>query len=61
MFVKPADGLVIPDPDRYDTLPAEGRDVPASDFWLRRLRDDDVMAAEPPVEVQPAEPAHEGA
>ena len=43
MFVKPADGLVIPDLDRNDALPAEGRDVPASDFWLRRLRDGDVV------------------
>jgi hypothetical protein len=43
MFVKPANGLVIPDPDRHDALPADGRDVPASDFWLRRLRDGDVV------------------
>jgi hypothetical protein len=52
MFVKPAEGMVIPDPDRNDALPAEGRDVPMSDFWLRRLRDGDVLHAEP---------AHEGA
>lgn len=52
MFVKPAAGMVIPDPDRNDVLPAEGRDVPSSDFWMRRLRDGDVVTAEP---------AHEGA
>lgn len=62
MFVKPAAGLVIPDPDRHDVLPAEGRDVPSSDFWLRRLRDGDVVDAEaPPAEVPHAEPAHEAA
>lgn len=55
MFIKPAEGMVIPDPDRHDNLPAAGRDVPASDFWMRRLRDGDVMTAE-----MPAEPAHEG-
>jgi hypothetical protein len=48
MYVKPAPGLVIPDPDRFDTLPADGRDVPDSDFWLRRLRDGDVVLADPP-------------
>lgn len=52
MFVKPSEGLVIPDPDRHDALPAEGRDVPETDFWLRRLRDGDVITAEP---------THEGA
>ncbi|HEY0183522.1 MAG TPA: DUF2635 domain-containing protein [Rhodopila sp.] len=58
MFVKPAEGMVIPDPDRCDALPAEGRDVPASDFWMRRLRDGDVVeaetGAEPRAEVKPA-------
>lgn len=54
MFVKPADGLVIPDPDRRDALPAEGREVPASDFWLRRLRDGDVVMAEAPREAPAA-------
>ncbi len=43
LFIKPAPGLVIPDPDRRDLLPAEGRAVPHSDFWLRRLRDGDVL------------------
>lgn len=55
-FVKPAPGLVIPDPDRNDVLPPEGREVPASDFWLRRLRDGDVVSAE-----APAAPATQGA
>jgi hypothetical protein len=64
MFVKPAEGLVIPDPDRHDMLPAEGRDVPASDFWMRRLRDGDVVGAEPLKEApiaEPTAPTHEGA
>lgn len=72
MFVKPAKGLVIPDPDRHDRLPVEGRDVPASDFWMRRMRDGDVVEATAPSEQpsdvpatqageHPAEPEHEGA
>jgi hypothetical protein len=56
MFVKPAPGLQLPDPDRQDMLPDEGRDVPNNEFWQRRLRDGDVVAAE-----APAAPAHEGA
>ena len=47
-YVKPANDYVIPDPDRGDALPAEGRDVPETDFWLRRLRDGDVVVATPP-------------
>ena len=54
-FVKPAPGYLIPDPDRHDMLPADGRNVPASDFWLRRLRDGDVVEAPEPAE--PAAPA----
>ncbi len=46
MFVKPAPGLRIPDPQRHDILPADGRDVPAADpYWQRALRDGDVVAA----------------
>lgn len=48
MFVKPAEGLVIRDPDLKDLLPAEGREVPDSDYWFRRLRDDDVVKASAP-------------
>jgi hypothetical protein len=49
MFVKPAAGAILPDPDHgYEPLPSEGRDVPESDFWLRRLRDGDVFEANAP-------------
>lgn len=43
MFVIPAEGLKIIDPDLKDVLPAEGREVPPSDYWIRRLRDGDVV------------------
>jgi hypothetical protein len=47
MYVQPAPGLVIRDPDLLDLLPAAGREVPASDYWNRRLRDGDVVLAKP--------------
>lgn len=51
MFVKPAPGLVVRDPDLKDLIPAEGRHVSDdSMFWHRRLRDKDVVLAKPPAE-----------
>ena len=65
MFVKPAPGLRIPDPQRLDYLPAEGRHIDASEpYWQRLLRDSDVLPAappEPPREAEaPPHPAQEG-
>ena len=57
--IKPAPGLVIPDLDRGDILPAEGRSVPNTEFWGRRLRDGDVVLIAPGVDL--AEPPAEGA
>jgi hypothetical protein len=54
MFVKPADRqvegmpLVVRDPDLRDFLPPEGREVPDSMYWHRRLIDGDVVLATPP-------------
>ncbi len=48
MFVKPAPGLKIRDPDLKDLIPDEGRDVPESNlYWHRRLRDGDVVLVPP--------------
>lgn len=54
MFVKPAEGLTIRDPDLHDLLPAEGREVPNTDYWQRRLRDGDVTEAAKPSPKQAA-------
>lgn len=43
MLVKPAKGLAVRDPMLLDLLPPEGRDVPDTDYWHRRLRDGDVI------------------
>lgn len=59
MFVKPAAGLQVRDPVLRDLLPPEGREVPDYDpYWLRRLRDGDVIRATPPAQIQAqAQPA----
>jgi hypothetical protein len=48
MTLKPGPGLAVRDPELRDFLPAEGRTVPRSDYWLRRLADGDVVEATTP-------------
>ncbi|MDY0882305.1 DUF2635 domain-containing protein [Dongia soli] len=43
MRVKPAPGMTIVDPDRHDILPAEGRNVPETAYWRRRLNDGGIV------------------
>ena len=46
MFVKPAPGMKIRMPDNpAEHLPAQGADVPATSFWLRRVKDESVLCA----------------
>jgi hypothetical protein len=47
MYVRTAPGIKIRDPDLLDFIPDEGREVPNSDFWHRRLRDGDVILGTP--------------
>lgn len=56
MFIKPASGMHVRDPATKRPLPAEGKEVRESSFWLRRLADGDVVLAqveEPVVHVSP--------
>jgi hypothetical protein len=46
MFIKPKEGLLVIDPSTYTYLPAEGKEVPASIYWHRRLRDGDIETVE---------------
>lgn len=48
LFVKPIAGRAVPDPDRGDTLPPEGRNVEPSQYWQRRIVDGDVVEASLP-------------
>ena len=43
MFVIPTAGSSVPDPDRGDFLPAEGREVEEKQYWYRRIADGDVI------------------
>jgi len=58
VFVKPADGVQVPDPDRGGYLPADGAwknlDV---QFWARREAAGEIVRATAPVEpVEATEP-----
>jgi aminoglycoside phosphotransferase (APT) family kinase protein len=63
MFVKPGPNTHEPEtlgalrkvrfPRTHALLPEEGTEVPEDQFWLRRLRDGDVVRAEAP-KVAPA-------
>ena len=59
MFVKPAEGLRIRDPNTLLPLPSVGREVPEDAFWLLLERHGDVVRAEPPgTEPLGAEPSN---
>lgn len=45
LFIKPKAGLTVRDPETRVPLPLEGTEVAASTYWLRRLRDGDVVEA----------------
>lgn len=43
MHIKPASGVRLRDPVKGDVIPKEGRDVPRSEYWLRRIHDGDAL------------------
>lgn len=43
MHVKPKSGAQVPDPELGGYLPPEGREVEATIYWLRRIKDGDVV------------------
>lgn len=42
-FIRPKEGLRIADPKTGEYLPESGMLMPRSGFWLRRLKDGDVV------------------
>lgn len=61
LYVKPRDGYVVRQPERdMAPLPAEGGKVQRSPYWLRRLRDGDVVEIPAPAKSKPSAkaPAH---
>jgi hypothetical protein len=47
VFVKPAKGLRVRDPISKLHLPEDGKEVPESTFWIRRLKSGDVVQVYP--------------
>lgn len=54
IFIKPAPGCLIRDPDTMKPLALEGEEKPFTPFWCRRLDDGDVVVVEKAAEVAPA-------
>jgi hypothetical protein len=49
MYVKPATGMLVRDPERgYQQMPGVGATVPRNNYWLRRIKDGSVHITEPP-------------
>lgn len=51
--VKPAPDLQVRDPFTKQPLPADGAEVPASTYWLRRIKDGDVLVVSSDTKPQP--------
>jgi hypothetical protein len=57
MKVKPVNpAAVIRDPITKRTLPADGGEVPESNFWIRRLLAGEVVRIDPPAGAAPVAP-----
>ena len=48
LYLTPKDGVTVRDPVSGLALPATGAAKPRTAYWLRRLRDGDVSASQPP-------------
>lgn len=55
MFVKPADGRKVRDPVTKRHIPDEGKEVPETSYWLRRIAAGDVQIASSEVSVLQAQ------
>ncbi|MBA1445879.1 MAG: DUF2635 domain-containing protein [Chromatiales bacterium] len=47
-YLKPADGRLVRDPVTSKHLASNGEDKPRNSYWLRRLKDGDVVEAKRP-------------
>ncbi|WP_394373089.1 DUF2635 domain-containing protein [Mixta calida] len=54
MKIKPVGGRAVRDPVKRTLIPAEGIDITPDAFWLRRLRDGDVVEVSPENTAPPA-------
>ena len=54
IFIKPAPGCLIRDPDTMTPLSQDGEEKPFTPFWCRRLNDGDVIVVDKTAEPAPA-------
>ena len=54
--VKPKEGLLVPYPRERRFLPAEGAEVQKSSYWLKRLKDGDIIEIKEKEEAQVQSP-----
>lgn len=60
-YIIPADGKSVRDPQSGIALPPEGAAKPKTGYWLRRLRDGDVIVKQAPaLRVVPSTPSKKG-
>ena len=52
IYVKPATGRTVPDPERGGDLPEAGDFVPHTAYWQRRIADKDVTEAKAPAKAK---------
>ena len=52
MYIRPTEGRHVPDPERGGFLPPHGRYIEASQYWLRRINDGDIVETDPPTEIE---------
>lgn len=53
MFLKPKEGLLVPNPEnKFKPLSAEGETIELSRYWKRRLKDKDVVKAKKPARTK---------
>lgn len=48
MFIKPAPGRIVKDPETLQPLAEDGETKPQDVYWLRRINDGDVIETKPP-------------
>lgn len=58
MYVRPAPDCIIRMPDTFEIMPPGGVEVPRDAFWVRRVRDGDVIEGAPAGDGLAHEPEH---
>lgn len=52
MYLIPAQGRTVADPERGDDLPPDGREVAFTQYWQRRVADGDVGEGQRPNDAE---------